>query len=198
MLLTFYNSQELWNKLFGWGLWFFGEGSCFEMKKISISLYQYLGWGLGFALAGEIFNNLIVLHNSGIIILIILPIYLLFFLLAYYLSQKLRWSPLAFSLIFGLIGLILIENLILHKFTESWPIQIFMFCFWFAIVSYPLIIIKKYYLSILVSIILAIVAASISYLIKPEVFLTLAILQFVFWISSAIINFQYLLRVKEY
>ena len=167
------------------------------MKKIDIKLKDYILWGLIFAFSGEILDNFIINHRSYILLLIILPIYTLLIWGAFYIYKRLNLSPLYFCLLGGLIGLIVIENIILGKYTESWPIQIFMFSYWFSIISYPFLMIQKQYKWLLLPISIGIFVSILMYIKSYDLFLTLAFFQFVFWIISAIMNGYFLKKQVE-
>ncbi|HLB95465.1 MAG TPA: hypothetical protein VJK26_01005 [Patescibacteria group bacterium] len=152
---------------------------------VKLKLYQYVIWGLFFAIVGEFYNNLIIYHRGPLILLIAAPIYALFLTIIFWFYRRTSLSPLAYSIFSALIGLVLVENIILKKYSEPWPIQIFMFSFWFSIVSLPFLIRLKKYLLLLIPFFSALVAALLAQTVKDELFLTLALFQFVFWIMAA-------------
>ncbi len=161
-----------------------------------MNMRSYILFGIIFALAGEIFDNFIVNHRPFLILPIILPVYLLFFFVMGKMQQRFE-TPVKISLLGGLIGLILIENLILQKFTEPWPIQIFMFSYWTSITSYPFVVFMKKYRNIFISLGFAVAAAVVTFSVTWSVFLSLALLQFIFWISSAINNIRFLSKAPK-
>ena len=162
------------------------------MKK----LIKLILWGLLFALSTEIYDNFIINDRPFILLLIIIPIYALLFLISFKIHIKLKLSPRLFSLIMGLIGLIMIENIILKKFVEPWPIQIFMFSYWFSIFSYPLLMLTKSKKILIRPFIIALVISIGSFPILKSVSIALPLLMVVFYVASAIGNFYHLKQVK--
>ncbi|MCL5407337.1 MAG: hypothetical protein M1429_02480 [Patescibacteria group bacterium] len=138
---------------------------------------------------GEFFDNFIVNHRAPMIILGIVPAYLIFFILAFYLFIYFKPNKLLFSSLAGLFGLIIIEDIILQHFNLAWPIQIFMFCYWFSLISYSLILTSlKSARLFLLPLFLSLVISLVTFLISKNTYLSLAILEMFFWIISAIRN----------
>lgn len=146
--------------------------------------------GMVFALAGEIFDNFILNHRPYIMLTIIVPVYFLFFLIIFNVYNKIQWKPIFFGLISGLIGLVLIENIILQKFNQPWSIQIFMFCYWFSVVSSPFVVFKLKWRWLIIPFVTAILLGSLGFFLSKDnnLFLGLAMFQLVFWIGVAINN----------
>ena len=159
------------------------------MKRI---LTKLILWGMLFALSTEIFGNFIINQMSYQLLLIIIPIYTLFFLISFIIYIRLKLSPRFFSLIIGLFGLIIIENIILKKFVEPWPIQIFMFSYWFSIISYPLLLLTKSKKILIRPFIIALVLSIISFPILKSISTALSLFIVIFYIASAIGNIFYL------
>jgi hypothetical protein len=120
------------------------------------------------------------------------PIYAALFFVAFKLYLKYKPKPLHFSLIMGVIGIVIIENIILKKFVEPWPIQIFMFSYWFSIFSYPLVMLTKSIKIFRIPLSIALVIAVITSPIFKNIFITLPLFIVLFFVSSAVANFIYL------
>ena len=163
------------------------------MKKTLIKLIL---WGMLFALAAEIFNNFIINDASYLLLLTIIPIYILFFFVVFGIYTRLKLSPRAFCLIIGLIGLIIIENIILKKSGEQWPIQIFMFSYWFSIVSYPMILLSKSKKILIKPFVISLVISTGYLVIFKDVPTTMSLSMVSFFVASAVGNFFYLKQVK--
>lgn len=160
-------------------------------------LIIFIAWGLFFALLGEIFNNFIILDQPWSLLLIITPIYILYFLAIGLVKTRNFIKPLPLCVLAGLFGLIIVENIIFKKYIEPWPIQIFMFSYWFSLASYPFLMVSKKYILILLPIIFAILTFIVAYFTKQDLFLTLAITQFIFWIVSALNNIFCLIKKTQ-
>ncbi|MCL5410907.1 MAG: hypothetical protein M1324_03605 [Patescibacteria group bacterium] len=153
------------------------------------NIYKLIGLGFVLAMSGEFYDNFIVNHRPPIIIFGIIPSYLIFLLFAFYLFVHFKPNKLFFSFLAGLFGLIVIEDIILQHFGLAWPIQIFMFCYWFSIVSYPLILTSlKSAQLFLLPLFLSLAISLITFSISKNTYLSLAVLEVFFWIISAIRN----------
>lgn len=167
------------------------------MRKTLIKLILL---GLLFSIVTESYQAFIIEDQAYSLLLTIIPIYTLFFLVVFKVYNKLNLSPRKFCLIIGLIGLVIIENIILGRFVEQWPIQIYMFSYWFSIVSYPMILLSvpfKRIKKILVKpAIISLVISVIFLIIFKDVSTTMSLSIVSFYIASAVGNFFYLKEVK--
>jgi len=167
------------------------------MKK---TITKFVLLGLLFSIVTESYQAFIIEDQTYLLLLTIIPIYTLFFLVIYTAYKKLSLSPRRFCLIIGLIGLVIIENIILGRFVEQWPIQIYMFLYWFSLASYPLIILsvsKKKIVKILIKPAIISLVISAGYLaIFKNVSITMSLSIVSFYIASAVGNFFYLKKVK--
>lgn len=152
--------------------------------------------GLLFSITTESYNAFIIEDTTYLLLLTIIPIYILFFFVVFGIYTRLKLSPRAFCLIIGLIGLIIIENIILKKSGEQWPIQIFMFSYWFSIVSYPMILLSKSKKILIKPFIIALVVSAGYLIIFKDVSTTMSLSIVSFFIASAVGNFFYLKKVK--
>jgi len=164
------------------------------------TLIKFVLLGLLFSIVTESYNAFIIEDTTYLLLLTIIPLYTLFFLAIYMAYKKLSLSPRRFCLIVGLIGLIIIENIILGRFVEQWPIQIYMFSYWFSLASYPMILLSvpfKKITKILVKPLIISLVISTAYLLVFENASTTMSLSIVsFYIASAIGNFFYLKKIK--
>ena len=163
-----------------------------------ISSIRFVIIGLIIALVGEVFDNLIVNHRPVMMFAIIIPIYALFFFLIFLARKNTKLSSIVFVLFFGTLMWLFLENLILRKFVEPWPIQIFMLCYWVSLIGYPFLFIGKKYKGLMIAFTIALVVGLISYFTGAHRFLSFAIFQFSFWISSAIILTIALIKYEDY
>lgn len=157
--------------------------------------FRFILWGLLFAVSGEIFDNFIANSRPLLLLPIVIILYSIFFLLAsqaYKFFEGRRYSIRIYCLVMGIIGLLVIENILLGKFTELWPIQILMFSYWFSIVSYPFIMMKRKKTVIVFPLISAAIASIALSFMFNYMLLVPALFQFIFWIVSAIRNFFHL------
>ncbi len=157
--------------------------------------FRYILWGLIFAVSGEIFDNFIANSRPLILLPIIIILYSIFFLLAfqaYRFFEKRGYSIRTYCLVMGIFGLLVIENILLGKITELWPIQILMFSWWFSIVSYPFVMMNKKKTVLLIPFVTSISGSMITILLAGDMSLAINIFQFLFWIISAIMNFSYM------
>ena len=164
------------------------------------TLIKFVLLGLLFSIATESYQAFIIEDQSYTLLLTIIPIYALFSFVVYKAYKRLSLSPRTFCLIVGLIGLVIIENIIIGRFVEQWPIQIYMFSYWFSLVSYPMILLSvspKRVIKILVKPFIISLVVSIAYLFIFENTSTTMSLSIVsFYIASAVGNFFYLKEVK--
>ena len=134
-------------------------------------------YGLLVAFAGEFYNNIIVLKGTILPVLVSVPVYLIYFSIAYrglgYRRMNIRIP--GYSLLAGLAGLIIVEYFIIGKLTEPWPIHIFMFSWWVSIFTYPIVIEKNSYTPLIFPFIISVAAAITAALLWSNGFLALSV-----------------------